>query len=927
MIFYENYFPDVDFDGANDSGEVAVNCPFPHHAGGVEYFETIPSAHINVEKNVFHCKVCGQQHSEPSFAKELLGISYAAAIKLVKHLESDVIPDRWSLARNALQESVPMKNLIKRLHISERTTAQLQLGLHNEGIGFPVYVFGQLMDIRVYKPGQTPKVKSRFGTRVGYFVPDVAKMRDARTVLICAGEKDMAIARTLGFEAYSITGGEPMLPRDFGFAFRNKKVYIIYDNDDAGIDSAKKLGSFVHENGGVPHLVFGHHKVATGKGEDLWDYLVKYKKTKEDLQMLIAETEPMSAEEVAEEKKKETPEINLAFAALPQYRNKFVTSMVQVTATYGHTFGIPDIIEAKKMGQGENPKLNLLGNDWSVLYTIDETNSQDILYLMDSGLKEVQVQKNIRSLIGIPPKEERVSIKNLSYATIYKASVYNHNQADDDAHPAEMDVYSFVPLENGHKYRITYKVVPHPLRQQELVLIAKSVSSVDSDLEDFRVTEDVKRRLRVFKQKDEETVTQAMDRLFEYDKGYIGAEANKNICQSVDLVYNTPLDIKVGKLKIRGALDVFMVGATRTGKSKTAKIKSELYNLGQVVNLAISTRAGLIGGTDKARNKTRIGLLPREHKNLVVLEEFSSMKDDEFLKGMTEIRSSNIARVVRVDSDLKVPCKLRMLTISNPKTQSGGGTKSMEAYANGIQIITELVPSPENIARYDFFTLVPEPKTYASFLDVNYKKIPELNYQDRVRWVWTRKPDDISIAPDVQSYLWDVSQELNKKYNTHIKIFGTEAWHKVVRVAIAAAGMLISTDDFEKIIVTKEHINWARDFLIRLYDNDIFKLKEFVDEQRKYGVIDDTLVKGLQDLYNAHSVLFNFLEGTSGITRASLRDFSGLDNGAFSALLNEMAQLRLFQFSSGTIIPSERFRKGLRLINRNVKVKRGDIIV
>ena len=170
-------------------------------------------------------------------------------------------------------------------------------------------------------------------------------------------------------------------------------------------------------------------------------------------------------------------------------------------------------------------------------------------------------------------------------------------------------------------------------------------------------------------------------------------------------------------------------------------------------------------------------------------------------------------------------------------------------------------------------------------------------------------------------------EELNKKYNTHIKIFGTEAWHKVVRVAIAAAGMLISTDDFEKIIVTKEHINWARDFLIRLYDNDIFKLKEFVDEQRKYGVIDDTLVKGLQDLYNAHSVLFNFLEGTSGITRASLRDFSGLDNGAFSALLNEMAQLRLFQFSSGTIIPSERFRKGLRLINRNVKVKRGDIIV
>jgi hypothetical protein len=67
----------------------------------------------------------------------------------------------------------------------------------------------------------------------------------------------------------------------FGFAFRNKKVYIMYDNDDAGVQGAKKLGAFVVRNGGTPYLVFGHHKVATEKGEDLFDYIVKYEKTKE----------------------------------------------------------------------------------------------------------------------------------------------------------------------------------------------------------------------------------------------------------------------------------------------------------------------------------------------------------------------------------------------------------------------------------------------------------------------------------------------------------------------------------------------------------------------------------------------------------------------------------------------------------------------
>jgi len=269
-----------------------------------------------------------------------------------------------------------------------------------------------------------------------------------------------------------------------------------------------------------------------------------------------------------------------------------------------------------------------------------------------------------------------------------------------------------------------------------------------------------------------------------------------------------------------------------------------------------------------------------------------------------------------------------MLTISNPKNQAGGGTKSMKAYPNGIEIITELIDSPEDIARYDFFTLVPEPEHYASFLDIEYPKIPVENYRDRVRWIWTRKPEDVIIPPTVQEHLWEVSQELNKKFNTHIKIFGTEAWMKVARIAVASAGMLASaTEDYEKIIVTKEHIDWARDFLVRLYDNDVFKLKQFVFEQRKYTEVDDALIKELQDLYTKNATMFNFLEMTSGVSRATLRDVAGMDNTEFSILLNEMARLYLFKWSGSNLIPSERFRNGLSRINRKVKVERGGGIV
>ena len=923
MIFFENYFPDVDFDSASDTGEVAVNCPFPHYAGDTEYFETVPSAHINIEKDVFHCKVCGAHHSEASFVKNKLGIEYGSAIKLLKHLESNALRDRWSTAIHNLKNDFKAQATLNTLRIKPAAD-DLKLGFEGEGVSFPVFVFGQLMDVRKYNPGNTPKVKSRFGAKAGYFIPDVAKLMNQDEVLICAGEKDMAIARSLGFEAYCITGGENRLPSDYGFAFRNKKVYVMYDNDDAGRNGARKLGSFIAENGGTPYLVFGHHKVATEKGEDLYDYLVKYQKTKEDLIELLYSTPQMSAEEIKEEKEKETPHINAAYASQPQWRNKYVSSLVQVTATYNSTFGIPNVLEVEKVAVGDKATANRLPMGYKAIYTIDETNSEDILYLMDSGLKEAQVQKNIRDLLQVPQREEYVNIKQLSYATVYKATVVNHNLSDEDATPTEMDVYTFTPLENGHKYRITYKVVQHPLRQQELVMIAKDVVGVDNDLEDFRLTEDVKNRLRTFQSTD---VAAGMERLFELDKGYIGAEANKDICQTVDLVYNTPLSIKVGRANIRGALDVFMVGATRTGKSKTSKVKREMYNLGSVINLGTTTVPGLIGGTNKATNRTRIGLLPREHKNLVVLEEFSSMQDNAFIKAMTDIRSSNEVRIVRVDSDLRVPCQLRMLTISNPKSH-GGGAKSLSAYPNGIKIITELIDSSEDIARYDFFVLVPEPEQYASFMDIEYDKLPKQNYRDRVRWVWTRRPDQIVMEPAVQQHLWNVSQELNKDFDTHIKIFGTEAWMKLARIAVGAAGMLVSTDSsFEKIIVTKEHIDWAKSFMLRLYDNEIFKLRQFVFEQRKYTTVDDILVKELQNLYAKNSTMFNFLEMSSGVTRATLRDVAGMSNDEFSIVLNEMSRLYLFQFNNGMIIPTERFRKGLGMINRQVKVERGSVVV
>ena len=111
---------------------------------------------------------------------------------------------------------------------------------------------------------------------------------------------------------------------------------------------------------------------------------------------------------------------------------------------------------------------------------------------------------------------------------------------------------------------------------------------------------------------------------------------------------------------IRGALDVFILGDTQVGKSETTSKLTELYNFGHFLSLKTSTTVGLIGGSNKVDGNwmNTIGAIPRQHKKLVVLEEFSGAKP-EFIKTMTDIRSSGKLRLARAAGEMNVPCRIK----------------------------------------------------------------------------------------------------------------------------------------------------------------------------------------------------------------------------------------------------------------------------
>lgn len=929
MEFFKKYFGEnwIEYDNI---GELAVICPFPHKdEKGNTYYESVNSAHINQEKSLFHCKVCGQALSEANFLSKVQGIAYKDALVLLKEMENS--ESNFTQERTNFLNSEEAQRTWLSLGLSHQTAEQLQIGHEREGISFPVYIYEELLDVRNYVPNRKPKVLSRGGSGLpkgGKTLPYPFDLwrKDDRPTLLCAGEKDMAIARQMGFNSLTFTGGEQAFPKLFKASFRGKKIYIAYDNDQAGQDGSRKVASLLKECGAFPHVVTGHYQVCTEKGEDIHDFFEKYRRTKMDLQAILDNTVEFTEEEHRVEQEKRIPLVNITEAMEGQYANRLVSTRVGVVATYEEGYHIPEYVEFHKYDVGNKCTL---APGFRTEWHLDESNIKDILLLMDSGLKQAQIDASLKQLAGIPPKEMFIRMTIKSKAKVHKAVVTDDLESEivsdtEKKSMRELLVYSVnEPIDAGQKYRIHYKPVSHPLKGSQIVGVITKLEESDNSINRFHMNAQVLASLDCFKVKEGQTVKEKMQELYERAKGLIGVEARKDVTFTTDLFFHTPLQFYFGKRLERAYLDIMMVGDPRTGKSQAAKKLLQTYELGLITSLKTATIAGLLGGSDQTSGgwKTKLGLLPRNHKGAVIMEEFSGGGQDLVSK-LTEVRSSNRVRLTRVNGSIDVPAMVRMMSISNPATASTGTSLPLRNYPNGIQVLLDLIGASEDIARYDFFLLVDEPTDYISPLeDFEQEPFPKESYMNRVRWVWSRTADQIKIERDVLEFIVKAAEELNRDYNSHIKLFGPEAWKKLSRIAIATAGLLVSSDETgENLVVTKEHVQWAKGFMIACYDNSLFKLKEYVEAQKRLVSCDQDAVFALQNMYGNHSIMLQQLEMATDMSQRDLQMVSGLDQKEFAKVLNQLAKYSFVQYPGGKIIPTMRFRTAMSLIDRQTYV-------
>jgi hypothetical protein len=932
--FLLNFFEEREAVDVKPNGEADVLCPFEHDKG----YEKRPSAHINPDKGTFHCKTCRAEGrfnsgglSEINFVAKYYNIKYKDAVRLVSNFEGHSNADvGWEGAKELLLSQTEKLKYLADRGITDDIVVEYELGYAGSGIIYPIFVNGVMLDKRTYnvnpEPGE-PKIKSEAGAQPLLFPFDHWKADKGDTLLV-GGENDALIARKLGFNGLTSTGGEGTFPVIFAGLFKGKKVYIAYDCDGAGKKGARMVAFKLKEAGADVWMVdLGLE--GTKKDKDLTDFVINHGYGAKELQEKIDCAVPYDGELFQEDKDEQYPLVDLWNVPHGEYSSKYISSRVimmgKIDTSNGTAMEAPaachwECYGAELDDKGKSPCWNcpLYRSDKtspheesSGWWTLDTDNLDTVLKLVE--VPEEEQHKNLRHMIGMPVKcpNGRHTVRDKVH--INKVIFTPDVETESELHGfrmTEMFAYTIgLDLEDGQRYRAYFKRYPHP-KNQAIVTVVDRVEESDAGVNAFQINEEMIAQLSQF----QGDPTEQMDKRFQLAKDIIAPSVPRNVFEAVNIMYHSVLDFKFHKSYMKGHPEGLIVGASRTGKTETAVKWQQFLGVGNMTNVKGASVAGLVGGVEGMASggyRIKWGTIPRNNKGLLVLDEMSGIPQEVIAK-MTALRSERKAIIEKIASGM-APAKTRLLWISNQRKQMDKTTKPIQMYNDGVEVARELVGSNEDIARFDFIVVLPETKTLISPFE-SLDDLPEVDntpYKNLVYWAWSRNKDQIKFDTSVDKYIWNVSLELNEKYATEgLDIFSSETFKKIARIAVACAGFCFShTGDGDNILVRKEHVDWARDFLVRCYDNDIFRLPDFVSEQKALTDTNEQIDTIFASIAKSHPMVLKAILKGRDVNMYGLQMLAGLDKEDLAKLVSNMYTHGMIKTgANGRIEPTLRLR-------------------
>jgi hypothetical protein len=745
--------------------------------------------------------------------------------------------------------------------INRETIDRFLLGHDGQRYYIPVKnAEGETLNIRRYSPNARRSQDKMISWRTGYGTARLFPLNHLADgiVYLFEGEMDCLLARQLGLNALTTTGGAgTWRGEEWNGLFEGRDVVVCYDADAAGRAGSMMVANQLADN--VRSVRIAHIPLAEPPGADFTDFIVGHGHSVADFLRLAEDSVPFSrndAREAPPQPEVEPVHLHLSHASQAEFYNKPVRFSVMVSGKTTSPYLVP---ESVRMGCPASVRGTLdmcdrcpVQENGGPLLAHIQFESNDILQFTDVPVE--RLQKTVKIKVGVPGKCSHARYDVVDAINVEKVQLIPEVERTEEEAPYVTREAYYVGhgLQANRSYTMTGVTVPEPRKQLATHIIHSAIQS-QSNIDSFRLTDDVIYRMRAFSPAGRGVMElwRHLALIYEDLERHTRIYQRRDLMLAVDLVYHSVLGFKFqGEQLARGWTEALIIGDSRTGKSTIVNRMLNYYGAGEFTTGENTTLAGLIGGLHQIGTSWVLqwGRIPLNDRRLMVVDEAGNLPPDQIAR-LSSMRSSGIAEVIKVHTE-RTWARTRQIWISNPREP-----RPLSSFTQGVLAVKNLIGAPEDIARFDM--VVSSASGDVPLAVVNAEREferprlfePDLCHQ-RVMWAWSRSSGDVVWGEGATQKVLELATEQGERYRyaTDIPLVEpNEQRVKLARLAVATAVMFFSaSEDGEKVIVQTEHVDFAAQFLEALYSKPSLAFAEYADHMRaRYTITDEHRVSAI----------------------------------------------------------------------------------
>lgn len=738
--------------------------------------------------------------------------------------------------------------------LTRATVERFKLGHDGQRYYIPIRdEQGRCVNIRRYKPDARDATFKMISWRQGYGEARLfpVNLLDDRTpVFLFEGEMDCLLAQQMGLNALSTTGGAGTWRDVWNTLFDGRRVVICYDNDRAGHTGAARIASAIHPHAEWVKVVTV--PLAEPSGADFTDFIVGHGHTLGDFLSLVEHAphfQPTPESEAAARTGIEPVDLHLSAASEAEHYNRPVRVKVMVSGKTTAPFLVPREV---RMGcptvvRGTMPmceRCPVAAAAASITKRIEFENN-DVLHFTNTP--EAALQRSLKAKVGIPVKCGYARSEVLEAMNVEEVQLIPEIERTDAATPYVTRAAYFLGhgLQTNQSYLMTGITVPEPKRQLATHLIHSAVQS-QSNIDAFRLTDDVVQRLRAFNPTEPGMagLWSKLGVIYDDLERMTRIYQRRDLMLAVDLTFHSIISFTFqGDRLVRGWCEALIIGDSRTGKTTITKRMMDHYGAGEFTTGENTTLAGLVGGLHQVGTSWALqwGRIPLNDRRLLTVDEAGNLPQEQISR-MSSMRSSGVAEIIKVHTE-RTNARTRQVWISNPRSP-----RPLSSFSQGVLAVRELIGAPEDIARFDLVVTAATGDVPLSVVNAPRHAesaetfTAELCHQ-RVMWAWSRTGDQIVWAPGSETEVLRLATEQGEKYRyaTEVPLVEpNEQRVKLARLAVATAALFFSaSEDGSRVIVRPEHVQFAHTYLEMLYAKPSLSFAEYAEQQRQHYELSD----------------------------------------------------------------------------------------